>query len=200
MFFTGEGSTQFFIAALHMRKLNTSLMIVIAVPAVAISQAWPLPKRSSTSDTSGPHFSLTASLRSSIAITANFFPPRPGHHLLHYTQSSPLVPFASGPSTSWSVDPHLRTAISTSLSPSITSPNGQKPCPPSTVPLTLLPVSLSTMLSLDSGSLNSWSRTMDHTLKIPFGMNYPPSSSSNTSFPRLTTLKGTVKSKRLTKY
>ena len=156
MSFIDEGSTQFFVIALHTRKLNTSLMIVIVVPAVAISQGWPLPKRLSTPDTSVLHFSLTASLRSSIAITANFLPPRPGHHLLHYTQSSPLVPFASGPSTSWSVDPHLLMAISTSLSPLITSPNGRNPCPPSTVPLKLLPVSFSTMLSLDSGSPNSW--------------------------------------------
>ena len=170
-----------------------SLMISIAVPAVAISQEWPLPKRSSTPDTSGPHFSPTASLWSSIAITANFFPPKPGHHLLRYTQSSPLVPFVSGPSTSWSVDLHLRTAISTSLSPSITSPNGRKPCPPSTVPLTLLPVYFSTMLSLDSGSLNNWSQTMDHTLKIPFGASYQPFSSLSTNFHLLTTLKGTVK-------
>ena len=193
MSFAGEESTQFFVVALHTRKLNKSLMIAIAVPAVAISQGWPLPKRSSAPDISGPHFSPTASMRSNTAITAKFLPPRPGHHLLHYTQSSPLVPFASGPSTSWSVDPHLRTAISTTLSPLITSPNGWKPCLPSTVPLTPLPVSSSTMLSLDSGSLNSWSQTMDHTLNIPFGASYPPSSSLNTNFLLLTTLKGTVK-------
>ena len=193
MSFTGEESTQFFVVALHMRKLNRSLMIVIAVPAVAISQEWPLPKRSSAPDISGPHSSPTASMRSSIAITANFFPPRPGHHPLHYTQLSPLVPFVSGPSTSWSVDPHQRMAISTSLSPSIISPNGRKPCPPSIVRLTLLPVSSSTMSSLDSGSLNSWYLTTDHILKIVFGTSYPPSSSSNTNFPRLITPKGTVK-------
>ena len=193
MSFTDEESTQFFVVALRMRKLNKSLMIFIAVPAAAIFQGWPLPKWLSAPDISGPHSFPTASMRSSIVIIANFSPPKLGRPLLRYIQSSLLVPFVSGPSTSWNVDPRQQTAISTSSSPSIISPNGRNPCPPSIVKMTLLPVSSSTMSSLDSESLNNWYLTMDHILKIVCGASYPPSSSSNTNFPRLITPKGTAK-------